>query len=342
MGNSASNANHPNHNRNQSRNQNQAQSPHRRSRPQSPPSTTNRESSPKPHPSLRTKKKSLELPDLASLALSPTSQSSSSSHPWTRRQSHQTSSPIPIPITPQTQHIPFSNDPPQRGRRRGKRRSHDGGHFDSTQQMSDINDALIEPSTHIPIYSNHEDGGQGRGRGGVKVNPFMRGGPLQYSSTRSFGPGTVANRGWRPTKDPHSKTSMDAGLGPKSGFIPETVHSTIPIALFKAEEEIHNEFDDDDDGDGEEIGTVRKPITEDEKEPVPTKIVWQGGGRKVVLARAGDDNWKGRLFMEPEYVCPPLSPRLFFSLTLFLDFLRIPSSGMRGYPSSQARITFDL
>lgn len=168
--------------------------------------------------------------------------------------------------------------------------------------MSEIPDVLIEPSTHIPIYGNQEDVRQGsRGRKGAKANPFIRGGALQSSSTRSFGPGAGANRGWRPTKDPHASTPIDASLSPRNGFVPETVHSTIPIALFKAEEEIHHEFDDDDDGDGEEIGTVRKQTTEDDsKEPIPTKIVWQGGGRKVVLARAGDDNWKGRLHMELE------------------------------------------
>lgn len=51
---------------------------------------------------------------------------------------------------------------------------------------------------------------------------------------------------------------------------------------------------------------------EDKKEPVLTKIVWQGGGRNVVLARAGDNDWKGRQQMEPEYVLysppPPTDP----------------------------------
>jgi hypothetical protein len=28
--------------------------------------------------------------------------------------------------------------------------------------------------------------------------------------------------------------------------------------------------------------------------PVLVKIVWKGGGSHVVLARAGDDEWKGR------------------------------------------------
>lgn len=43
-------------------------------------------------------------------------------------------------------------------------------------------------------------------------------------------------------------------------------------------------------------------VGEEKREPVLTKIVWQGGGKNVVLARAGDDDWKGRQQMEPECV----------------------------------------
>jgi hypothetical protein len=35
---------------------------------------------------------------------------------------------------------------------------------------------------------------------------------------------------------------------------------------------------------------------------VSTKITWRGGGKTVVLARAGDDDWKGRTIMEREWV----------------------------------------
>ena len=90
-----------------------------------------------------------------------------------------------------------------------------------------------------------------------------------------------------------------------AAFVPETVHSTIPIALHKAEAELARaEFGDEDDED--EPPTVhdlalQKEIAADEPlVPVPTKIYWKAGGRTVLLARAGDDNWKGRLAMELE------------------------------------------
>lgn len=59
-------------------------------------------------------------------------------------------------------------------------------------------------------------------------------------------------------------------------FVPEVVHSTIPLALVKAE------------------GDVPRP------EHVTITIKWRGGGKSVILARAGDDYWKGRQPMEYE------------------------------------------
>ena len=55
---------------------------------------------PRVHKSLRSKKKSLELPDLASLALTPASTSPNSS-PHAAYRRPRASSPIPIPISPQ-------------------------------------------------------------------------------------------------------------------------------------------------------------------------------------------------------------------------------------------------
>lgn len=59
----------------------------------------------------------------------------------------------------------------------------------------------------------------------------------------------------------------------RSEFVQETVYSTIPLALGDAKPEL-----------------------------LPTKIYWRGNGSIVVLARAGDDNWRGRQPMEYEYV----------------------------------------
>jgi len=49
--------------------------------------------------------------------------------------------------------------------------------------------------------------------------------------------------------------------------------------------------------------SVLSPIQEDlAADPVPVNIVWKGGGTEVILARAGDDEWKGRQPMERVYV----------------------------------------
>jgi hypothetical protein len=101
-----------------------------------------------------------------------------------------------------------------------------------------------------------------------------------------------------------------------AAFVPETVHSTIPIALFKAEQELTRaEFgDDDEEHDGDQVHdlALQKEIAADEPpEPIPTTIYWQGGGKKVVLARAADNNWQGRLPMEPECVPPFISMSIY-------------------------------
>ncbi|CDO71665.1 Carbohydrate-Binding Module Family 48 protein [Trametes cinnabarina] len=83
-----------------------------------------------------------------------------------------------------------------------------------------------------------------------------------FNSTRSFQSAAV------PDSPPRNNHPL------RQEFVPEVVHSTIPIALVKAEEDLH------------------KP------EPVNCKIVWRGKGKKVFLIRAGHDNWQGRQPME--------------------------------------------
>ena len=63
---------------------------------------------------------------------------------------------------------------------------------------------------------------------------------------------------------------------PRTEFVPEIIHSTLPLALVKAEEELSN------------------------PEPVQVKIVYRGTGQSVILTRAGDDNWQGRQPMQFE------------------------------------------
>lgn len=98
-------------------------------------------------------------------------------------------------------------------------------------------------------------------------------------------------------------------------FIQETVHSTIPLALHKAEEELaavtNNSL--------VELGQPASHRPSDEsRELVNVKITWNGNGKSVVLARAGDDNWKGRQQMEPECV--------------YLDWFARPADSHRSDP----------
>jgi hypothetical protein len=217
------------------------------------------------HPSLRTKKKSLELPDLASLAFS---NSQHSPYSASNKYQHQitSSSPIPIPISP---HVNASS------------RTRNQNNFQSTDAF------LTEPSTHIPIPTNSRS----------RQNPHIRGAPMPYNSTHSFISKPAQNNQPRMNDSPKHPPP----------FIPETVHSTIPIALTKAKQELVREA-------GEENATVQQHLLakqnssgDDPKEPIPVKITWHGGGKSVILARAGHDNWKGRQPMERECAHHPLS-----------------------------------
>lgn len=67
----------------------------------------------------------------------------------------------------------------------------------------------------------------------------------------------------------------------------ETVKSSIPIALGHVEGAVAV---------ADEQGSAMR----DDPVSVPTKITWRGGGKTVILARAGDDDWKGRTIMGRE------------------------------------------
>jgi hypothetical protein len=266
------------------------QSPQRSSilRPQSPPSVSIQAtpSSPVPHKSLRTKKKSLELPDLASLGLSPAG-TQSPQGPYGQGPSNQPyiSSPIAIPISP----VPLANpyEEPVRGRKRE--------HFVSTQQMPDV---FAEASTHIPIYPVNDS----NRRGG---NPFLRGGPLR-KSTYSFG--NHLNEATSHMEEPlRSRSRSHSRSQSPDSFVPEIIVSTIPIGLRRIELELEqarfeNENKEHDGDQVHDLALQKEIAARAPMDPIPTKIYWEGGGREVLLARAADDDWKGRLAMEPEFV----------------------------------------
>jgi AMP-activated protein kinase-like protein/5'-AMP-activated protein kinase beta subunit-like protein len=167
-----------------------------------PQDRDNREK-PTPHPvhrSLRTKKKSLELPDLASLSLTPApSHLNSPNHsPRPHYRRPKPSSPIPIPsqaaasngVDHHYQSYPRPNLP-------------------STTQMPDV---LVQqqPHTHIPIFP-----------------PTQRHRSTPNASTRSFS---------RPPQATHLPPirDIDQGCEPETRttpFLPETICSTIPLGL---------------------------------------------------------------------------------------------------------------
>lgn len=175
------------------------------------------------HKSLRNKKKSLELPDLASLALTPASTSPGASPHAGYRRPQRASSPIPIPISPKNQ----------------------GGSFRVQNNFASAAQLALQQNGRGSRYKSYLSSA--------------------YPSTHSFVSGDQ-EQGSPPRQEP-----------PTLEFLPEVVHSTIPLALPKVEGEL-----------------CHRP------EHVNVTIKWRGGGKLVVLARAGDDYWKGRQPMEYE------------------------------------------
>lgn len=234
MGNSSSTQNNP-------ARQGSVSRPNSSFRPRTNAHHPDRTPSTPPHSSLRYKKKSLELPDLASLALTP-------HHSTVRHHQQPTTAPIPIPVSP----YPNTGTRPQT-------------ELPSTARIGDV--LLDNPS-----------GGYIAGDPHANNSPVTRG------------------------------RQMNGHQQPQAVAYPETVNSTIPIALAKVEQL-----------EGLEESPETAAIRPEETEQI-MKISWRGGGSSVVLARAGDDDWKGRQTMEREYV-----PHILLTLTLTLvDIPQIP------------------
>ena len=167
-----------------------------------PQDRDNREK-PTPHPvhrSLRTKKKSLELPDLASLSLTPApSHLNSPNHsPRPHYRKPKPSSPIPIPSQ-----AAASNGLDH------YHQSYSRPNLPSTTQMPDV---LVQqqPHTHIPIFP-----------------PAQRHRSTPNASTRSFvRPPQAPNL--QPIRDVESVREPETKI---ITFFPETVRSTIPPGL---------------------------------------------------------------------------------------------------------------
>ena len=190
-----------------------------------------------PHPSLRTKKKSLELPDLASL----------SGDNSRGRQAKSAS--IPIPITPPSPYRHYQQSHHPRA----------PVHLPST---TDVN--LVESFASLP-----------------RPNPAAPRGRQQQVTRMQ----ELYNQSQQSTHSPSHQRS----------FQQEIVRSSIPVALTKALLPTNKS----------PPAVVQQEYTQKEEllaDFVPVKFVWKGGGTQVVLARAGDDEWKGRQPMEKELV----------------------------------------
>lgn len=173
------------------------------------------------HRSLRTKKKSLELPDLASLSLTPANSSPASS-PHSQYRRPPASEPIPIPIS--------ARPPPAPG---------------------------FQPQNNLPSAAR------------LAFNNRRR----SYNSSRQPSVQSFDTRDPSPPR--RAETILEHDELDRIGRPRELIHSTLPIVLIKGDE----------------------PGPSDDQ-PSNISIKWRGGARKVVLARAGDDNWKGRQDMD--------------------------------------------
>ncbi|KAI0269953.1 5'-AMP-activated protein kinase beta subunit, interation domain-containing protein [Gloeopeniophorella convolvens] len=161
------------------------------------------QTAPPVHKSLRTKKRSLELPDLASLSLTPASShlNSPNHSPRPHFRRPKASSPIPIPSqSPATNGADHYQSHPRPNQ------------LPSTTQMPDV---LVQqqPSTHIPVFP-----------------PSQRHRSTPNASTRSF---------TRPSQATHLQPIRDVEPDPRPetkslSFFPETITSTIPIGLPQA------------------------------------------------------------------------------------------------------------
>ncbi|KAG6919269.1 hypothetical protein DXG01_008067, partial [Tephrocybe rancida] len=228
-----------------------------------------------PHPSLRTKKRSLELPDLASLTLSSTRGRPHAPPPK--------SASIPIPAAP----IAVSAIPGEAGRRapielpssvdvrtlvegEGEGRDREREHRSRSRERDRNREA-------------HRDRDRDRDRGdrGDRERERDRGERDRERERERERAERDRERRNRRMQDLY-ESSQQPAAPPASQFVPETVISALPIALTKAH------------------------APEVVVEPVPVTVTWRGGGKTVFLARAGDDDWKGRLPMSPESPTSPI------------------------------------
>ncbi|TDL22147.1 hypothetical protein BD410DRAFT_839955 [Rickenella mellea] len=229
---------------------------------QHPLSSPSSRRSKSPHPNKHlSKKKSIELPDLATRTLSPANP--------------QASSPIAIPIRSQIHPPPIAVQPaahiPQVV---AQARSHATAVAAAPTAVAAPPPPRPSHGTPPAPHTHHVNGSSGRGRG----NPHIRGAPLTYTSTRDFG-----------DRQPQPKPLTTRGKE-HAGFIPYDVRSSLPVALPTAEKEREEEAI----ARGPSTSTARTS----EERLTQVCVIWRGGAKSVELIRAGDNDWLGRQAMD--------------------------------------------
>ena len=255
-------------------------SPARRGRTPSP--------APGPHSSMRTKRKSLELPDFNKvLAMTSGTENTflSGAGECTTDATPPKSQAINIPK-------PAAHAPPIR---------RPNNHFSSSE--------LIIPATHLPFPPNKAQqrvtSSTYAGPGGLRGHRSRAGRPQRMSQVCEADL-TPPHHDFLDPEDPATPPSPSPSPSTR-----EIINSTIPIGLFTdADANILGDGEE-----GEETPVLPQGLDVDDSaliEPTPVQITWRGGGKVVVLARAGDEDWSGR---QPMDQCVYLSTFLRNKLT---------------------------
>jgi hypothetical protein len=283
MGNSASNANNPNRT-------------HRTDKSSPSSSTHKRDDSispgpGNPHPSLRAKKKSLELPDFVSLTVSPSTISARG-----RQKAYTPATAIPIP-TPPTVRNPFSHYSEARGIQPQRHRPRNN--FSSTISISRLHDefdemaALESPSIPFPPPSRaqqreqqHQHREQQQRQQQQQRSASKQRGRQPPMSSRQQAQVARIQELYDQSLDPHHRAPPSSPT--RSTYAREVVRSSIPGLLGAAGNQAEPQ-------ENNVLSSIQEDLSAD---PVPLTITWKGTGTEVVLARAGDDDWKGRQPME--------------------------------------------
>ncbi|KAF8872103.1 hypothetical protein CPB84DRAFT_1753728 [Gymnopilus junonius] len=255
MGNSASNANNPAGGRNSN------------TGPPNTIRTTSTSPGPgQPHPSMRTKKRSLELPDLASLSLT----SASGPHPGRGRQSKTAS--IPIPATPPNPFNHYEQAQEVQPERAPVQLPSTSEFFEGTSAQG----YLQPPSTHQP-FPPHS-----RGRSGYQQQATTQAHPRADSSPSPPG-GSSSSPASRSctiaaTSTPHPPAPPSSPARPVLYALQERLRPrNCPI--------FHSHLVGQEKS-GRPVPMAKTPVCSRRScssDPVPVKIVWKGGGREVVL-----------------------------------------------------------